>query len=171
VRILTLDDMETRQRIFGIWYAGFEHYKAYTADEAKNLLVGDRFDLVCLDHDLTEEHYLTLSEGLSEEPTCDLCDHEKSAHWKFNEHGIRSLCERCDCSGYTRKKAEYAPGTGMDVVDHILQMPKEKQPKFVVCHSWNEGRREEMYTRLIKAGVPCLAKKFSPGEPYLLKFV
>jgi hypothetical protein len=37
-----------------------------TAPEAIARLSEGRFDVVMLDHDLAEEHYLTLSEGLSE---------------------------------------------------------------------------------------------------------
>lgn len=71
MRILTLDDMEERQRVFARWYAGLEHHQAKTADEAIMALRGPQYDIVQLDHDLAEEHYLKLSEGLSEEGPID----------------------------------------------------------------------------------------------------
>lgn len=67
MRILTLDDMEVRAEQFRRWFAGHEHIHAYTAREAiEALRVSPSFDLIMLDHDLAEEHYLTLSGGLHE---------------------------------------------------------------------------------------------------------
>jgi CheY-like chemotaxis protein len=59
--------------------------------------------------------------------------------------------------------SEYAPGTGMDVVDHILKMAPEKRPKKVIVHSFNEPRSREMILRLRDAGFRnCYWYKFDP---------
>lgn len=58
MRILTLDDMDTRHYAFRRWFAGFDLVETYTAKEAINeLKKGNVFDLVMLDHDLAYEHY------------------------------------------------------------------------------------------------------------------
>jgi CheY-like chemotaxis protein len=96
--------------------------ETWTAPKAIEALDSHKpFDLVMLDHDLAEEHYLTLSEGMSEDrlPGQD----------------------------------EYAPGTGMDVAEHIAAMPVDKQPKLVIVHSYNPLRSVEMYNVLREAGV------------------
>jgi CheY-like chemotaxis protein len=77
MRVLTLDDMETRHYYFRRWFAGFDLVETYTAKEAITALDnGGRFDLVMLDHDLAESHYLTLSEGLSEEQLPGMDEYE-----------------------------------------------------------------------------------------------
>ena len=59
MRVLTLDDSPLRQLSFRRWFAGLLHAEAYTAQEAiEALQAGPRFDLVQLDHDLSEEHYI-----------------------------------------------------------------------------------------------------------------
>ena len=66
MRVLTLDDMEIRQAAFRRWFLTHTHDEAKDAPSAINLLEHFDYDLVMLDHDLAEEHYLTVSEGLSE---------------------------------------------------------------------------------------------------------
>lgn len=66
MKIITLDDMEERARAFRKWFIGHEHTHVYTAKDAIEKMKNERFDLVMLDHDLAEEHYLIQSEGLSE---------------------------------------------------------------------------------------------------------
>lgn len=57
MRILTLDDMETRALTFRQWFAGHEHVHVYTSQDAIRELGGPAFDLIMLDHDLADEHY------------------------------------------------------------------------------------------------------------------
>ena len=66
MRILTLDDMESRQSQFRKWFIGHTHDEAFDAKVAIGLLENFDYDLVMLDHDLAEEHYLVMSEGLHE---------------------------------------------------------------------------------------------------------
>jgi hypothetical protein len=66
MRILSLDDMESRQSQFRRWFAGHTHDEAFDAKVAIGLLENFDYDLVMLDHDLAEEHYLIESEGLHE---------------------------------------------------------------------------------------------------------
>jgi CheY-like chemotaxis protein len=55
MRILFLDDMETRHKHFRRTSLGnVEIVPAWTADEAIKLLQEQEFDIVSLDHDLTE---------------------------------------------------------------------------------------------------------------------
>lgn len=138
MRVLTLDDMEIRQNFFRRWFREHEHHVALDAPTAIVLLdcsgrLEPVFDLVMLDHDLAEEHYLTASEGLSE----------------TGDDG-------------------YAPGTGMDVVDHIVKMPVEQRPKRVVVHSWNPTRSVEMFNRLRDAGIAVWKIPFNPTTPISL---
>lgn len=42
---------------------------------------------------------------------------------------------------------------GMQVVDHICQMPESKRPNSVIVHSGNLPRAKEMHLRLRDAGV------------------
>lgn len=123
MRILTLDDMESRHVSFRQWYGNHHLAETWTAPEAIKALDESvrPFDLVHLDHDLAEEHYLTLSEGMHE----------------TRQPGM----------------AEYAPGTGMDVVDHIIKMPADRRPHLVIVHSYNPGRSLEMYQKLREAGL------------------
>lgn len=65
-RILALDDMEVRHHAFRHWFRNHTLDEAKDAPSAITLLDNFDYDLVMLDHDLAEEHYLTLSEGLSE---------------------------------------------------------------------------------------------------------
>ena len=122
--------METRQAHFRARFSAYTHDEAKDANSAIELLDNFDYDLVFLDHDLAEEHYLELSEGL----------HETQQ------------------PGY----AEYSPGTGMDVVDHIVKMPAERRPKLAVVHSWNP-RGDEMANRLWEAGVKAYRIRFSTG--------
>jgi len=130
MRILFLDDMLDRHQAFRRNRIGHDITHVETAPEAIAVLKrSEPFDIVQLDHDLAEEHYLKASEGLSEE----------------RREG----------------EAEYLCGTGMDVVDFICTMPKEKRPKLVIIHSWNL-RWKEMYYRLYDAGVPVKYLRFDP---------
>ena len=65
-RILALDDMEIRHKSFRQWFKDHTLDEAFTAPAAIDLLNHFDYDVVMLDHDLAEEHYLKLSEGLSE---------------------------------------------------------------------------------------------------------
>ncbi len=51
---MILDDMEVRHEGFKRRFIGCEITHCYTYDEAVAALTNDIFDLVCLDHDLTE---------------------------------------------------------------------------------------------------------------------
>lgn len=124
MRILTLDDMETRADAFRKWFIGHEHIHVYTAKDAIRELGGPAFDLVMLDHDLAEEHYLELSEGLHE----------------------------------TRQPGmpEYSPGTGMDVVDFLVQQARGGAPNLphkVIVHSYNSARAPLMRSILKDLGI------------------
>jgi len=135
MRILTLDDMQIRQDEFRKWFIGTEHIAVATAKEAIDALGGPAFDLVCLDHDLAEEHYLELSEGMSE-------------------------------MAIPGSKIEYSPGTGMDVVDFLVQQAKADAPnvpRYVVVHSYNPGRAAEMVRRLYEAGYQVMRMPFGPS--------
>lgn len=124
MRILVVDDMEVRHRSFRKMFIGCDLVEARTAKEAIDALGGPAFDLVQLDHDLSEEHYLIASEGLSEERRENM--------------------------------PEYKPGTGMDVVDFLVQQVRNNAPNLpgkVVVHSWNPYRAKMMYQALREAGI------------------
>lgn len=133
MKILFLDDMEIRHSAFTRNHIGHDIRQAFTAQEAIRMINANDFDVVFLDHDLAEEHYLKMSEGLSEEPTND----------------------------------GYAHGTGMDVVDHIIQMEPEDRPKHVIVHSMNGVRGTEMTKRLKEAGIWCIHRPFNPNLRYV----
>lgn len=64
MRILVLDDMETRHRVFRQCFIGCDTVHVETAQQAISALrKGPRFDLAHLDHDLTEEHYDAYNAG------------------------------------------------------------------------------------------------------------
>ena len=63
MRILILDDDECRHDVFRRVLADAERVHVYTAKQAIEALSSERFDLVCLDHDLD-----LLSESLLEPP-------------------------------------------------------------------------------------------------------
>lgn len=68
MKILFLDDSQLRHDAFHRNRLGHDVTHVYTALEAINALeMKGIFDLVSLDHDLAEEHYLMMSEGLSED--------------------------------------------------------------------------------------------------------
>ena len=167
MRVLTLDDMDGRQRVFVRWFIGHEHHIAYDAHGAKAALdTLPRFDLAHLDHDLAEEHYLNQSGGLHQEPVCRGCGHEQSLHYRFRPDGRRGACARCECPGYEAPAEVFLPGTGMDVVDHIIGMPEELRPRAVIVHSYNVIRAPEMLRRLLEAGIRAYWIKFDgSGEP------
>lgn len=131
MRVLALDDMETRQRVFQRWFAGFDLVQVYTAKEAIEALNGPRFDLAHLDHDLEAAHY-------------DIVAHPTM-------HGYQTVW-----------------GTGMDVVDHILAMPRDLAPVRVIVHSWNMGRAFEMVQRLNEGGRWARHQKFDPNRPTIV---
>ena len=136
MRILTLDDMKMRQDTFKNWYHTISHDLAYTAQEAKDLLDTRLYDVVMLDHDLAEEHYLEFSEGTSEV--------------------------------WAPGQPVYSPGTGMDVVDHIVKMDDDRKPMMCIVHSWNSARAPEMVKRLRDAGVHTIRVPFSLMCPIIL---
>jgi hypothetical protein len=168
VKVLFLDDMHIRHDTAKRWFEGHELVHVYTAPDAIAKLKETKFDLVCLDHDLAEEHYLTLSEGVSQEPFCNTCKHEKSLHYKFNELGVRGLCSSCDCKDYQSDAPEYAPGTGMDVADFIARMPTTElarnEPGMVIVHSWNPTRSVQMHERMRNAGIRSFKVQFNPSN-------
>ncbi len=150
MRILTLDDMAERQRAMVRWFVGHEHVHAWTAAGAIRELEGPVWDLVMLDHDLAEEHYL----ALSERPLCHCVSQDSVALLPD------PMCS--DCGGTGQGEPTYAPGTGMDVADYIAKMPKERWPKTVIVHSWNPVRSWEMSRRLNQAGVNVWKVPFNP---------
>jgi CheY-like chemotaxis protein len=122
VRILFLDDAKLRHETFALAHGGDSITHVFTATEAVRALDElPRFDLVHLDHDLAEEHYLELSEGLRETPAPG--------------------------------DPPFDPGTGMDLVDHIIAMPAERRPGAVTVHTHN-AVGEAMRARLDEARVP-----------------
>lgn len=63
MRVLTLDDMELRQAAFRRWFIGCDLLQVFTSQAAIDALrTKGFFDLVMLDHDLAEEHYLTFGD-------------------------------------------------------------------------------------------------------------
>lgn len=66
MKILFLDDMESRHDAFRKWYAAPEHdvRHVYTADDAIEVLQNELqpFDVVMLDHDLALSHYKAYNE-------------------------------------------------------------------------------------------------------------
>jgi CheY-like chemotaxis protein len=140
MRILFLDDMETRHDAAVQWFSnrpGVELVQVRTAPEAIARLSENHFDVVFLDHDLAEEHYLTLSEGLSEDRA--------------------------------EGEAEYMCGTGMDVVDWLVANPiipgdgvTPARHSNIIVHSWNPSRAPEMHYRLKQAGYNAYRIPFNP---------
>jgi CheY-like chemotaxis protein len=60
MRILFLDDSERRQTAMKRNCVGFVLDQAWDADQAIAFLKGEHhYDLICLDHDLADEHYAT----------------------------------------------------------------------------------------------------------------
>ena len=58
MRILVLDDMEVRHDGFKCRYAGHDISHAYDVESAIFCLkYKDKYELVCLDHDLSFQHY------------------------------------------------------------------------------------------------------------------
>jgi hypothetical protein len=51
----------------------------------------------------------------------------------------------------------------MEVVNHIAAMPKERHPRTVIVHSYNPDRSQEMYRRLLAAGVNAFKIPFNPN--------
>jgi CheY-like chemotaxis protein len=134
MRVLFLDDMQARHDAAARWLEGQELVAVITASAAIEALIkGPRFDVVMLDHDLAEEHYLTLSEGISE-------------------------------SRQPGQEA-YTPGTGMDVVDFLVQQKRANAPNLpnqIIVHSWNPVRAPEMQRRLLEVGFRSYQIMFHP---------
>ncbi len=57
ISVMLLDDDERRHRWFRKRFEGDELAIAATVEEAKELLSGDRYDAIFLDHDLLPHHY------------------------------------------------------------------------------------------------------------------
>lgn len=62
-RILIVDDMETRHDSFRGWLPEAERVHVYNYDQAVKALQGDKFDVVYLDHDLSEMQTLGLEDS------------------------------------------------------------------------------------------------------------
>lgn len=60
-KILILDDMETRHRVFRRNYIGHILTHVYTADDAIKALTEEKFDVVFLDRDLDEHAMMGLT--------------------------------------------------------------------------------------------------------------
>ena len=134
MNILVLDDSDMRLEHYKYHYQGHNVVCVKTAAECIAWLAGGpKVDLLHLDHDLAEEHYLTYSEGLHEEPGA----------WADQE------------------VPPYDPGTGMDVVDWLCDPEHEAcRPVRCVVHSWNGVRAPVMAMALNKAGIPTLRQPF-----------
>ena len=63
MRILVLDDMEVRHDGFVRRFKDHKIDHAYTTEEAMFYLALYKYDLVCLDHDLAPEHYISDDRG------------------------------------------------------------------------------------------------------------
>jgi CheY-like chemotaxis protein len=127
VRILFLDDAQLRHDVFARAHGMDDVVHAFTAAEATRALDEQaRFDLVHLDHDLAEEHFLELSSGERETPAVG--------------------------------DSHFDPGTGMDVVRHIIAMPPERRPHKAVVHTHNPIGAE-MTALLADQGVPSTWRK------------
>jgi GrpB-like predicted nucleotidyltransferase (UPF0157 family) len=156
MRVLFLDDMKIRHEAYAKTHIGQDTVYVFTAKEAKDVLDNQpRFDRAQLDHDLAEEHYLELSEGLYESaqhsPTCLVSQ----------GHVYACTCGAQEDAYKTKKLV----GTGMDVVDHIVAMDPYKRPRYVIIHSYNE-RGAEMLRRLKDAGVPSVWIRFDPKSTF-----
>jgi CheY-like chemotaxis protein len=55
----------------------------------------------------------------------------------------------------------FSPGTGMDVVDHLVKMSMDQRPLAVIVHTFNE-RGREMLARLLDAGIAARWIRFKP---------
>jgi CheY-like chemotaxis protein len=133
MRILFLDDMQVRHDAAARWFEGHELVPVYTAHAAIEALGGPKFDVVFLDHDLAEEHYLTLSEGLSEERMPGMKEYAPGT-------GM-------DVAVFlTNQKRVDAPNL----------------PTLVIVHSWNPHRARQMTHIMVQAGLPAHYIRFNP---------
>jgi len=133
MRILFLDDMQIRHDAAVRWFEGHELVQVYTAPEAINALSGPKFDLVMLDHDLAEEHYLTLSEGMSE--------HQDDQP------------EYCPGTGMDVAV----------VVGNMAMTKAPNTPGIVIVHSWNPLRARQMHEVMRDRGVNAHLNQFNPS--------
>lgn len=140
MRVLTLDDMHLRQHFFARWFEGHEHVHAWTAPGAIRELEGPAFDLVMLDHDLAEEHYLTVSEGLSEE--------------RLPGQPVYAPGTGMDV---------------VDFIVKQVRAGAPNVPRKIIVHSWNPLRSMEMFSRLREAGVPVWKIPFNPQSPIVFR--
>ena len=140
MRILFLDDMQSRHDAAIRWFdgkPGVELVRVFTAPEAIARLNEGHFDVVFLDHDLAEEHYLTLSEGLSE----DRAEGEAEYMCGTGMDVVDWLVAN-----------PIIPGDGITPARHGN----------IIVHSWNPVRAPEMYRRLKDAGFNAYKIQFNP---------
>jgi CheY-like chemotaxis protein len=130
MKILILDDMENRHAIFRAQLKDHDLWHAYNGELAQKLIEEHTFDLMFLDHDLSEEHY----PGAPPPPR-------------------------------GRKRAM----DGRDVAQLVAALPKERQPKQVVVHSWNSVAAPQMLKILQEGGVRAVRRMAGwYDENYLL---
>ena len=141
MRILFLDDMKTRHDAVIRWFGdkpGVELVRVFTAPEAIARLSEGHFDVVFLDHDLAEEHYLTLSEGLSEDRVAGEAEYMCGTGMDVVDWLIAN---------------PIVPGDGV--------IPDARHSNIIV-HSWNPSRAPEMFNRLKGAGFNAYKIQFNP---------
>jgi hypothetical protein len=84
MRILFLDDARLRHELFARIHGADEVVHVFTSRDATRALDGDLpFDLVHLDHDLAEKHYLELSGGLRETSQPGDPTYDPEPEWKW----------------------------------------------------------------------------------------
>lgn len=118
MRILFLDDMTERHEQFRKMYDGKDHVvdHAWTADQAVELLDANKYDLVLLDHDLTDGHYGTYdaSDGADGRAVArfiaGLPDEQRPHHvhvHSWNPDGAEEMRHILDEAGVSVTKAEF----------------------------------------------------------------
>jgi CheY-like chemotaxis protein len=135
LRILVLDDDDTRHEWFKEYFKDFEAQHVYTVDGAITALIADpQYDFVFLDHDLNDNQYKSVTH--------------------IDGDNIPGFVGQC------RKEL-----TGLDVTLFIARiLEPEKRPKEVVVHSWNPPGAERMIQMLREVGIKTHKWEFRSNE-------
>ena len=137
MRVFVLDDMDTRLVYFQKWYEDKHDYTE--AKDARHAI-----------------------KTMRDAPKFDVyfLDHDLNPD-HYDDSGS-------NMGGYGAPPPEKSWGTGMDVCQFIVsELPVEKRPKLVVCHSWNSSAADEMAHKLADAGIRVAIYMYKPGPSFL----
>lgn len=139
MKFLFVDDSKERQRHFSFWmnenHPEHDYAQTFNGKDSIAAVQNDTYDVMYLDHDLSLETQHHLNSHDS--------IYRSYEDWQSSQD--REI-------------------TGLDVVQEILKLPKERRPKTVVVHSWNPEGSDRMMSLLRDSEIRSVRWFYRPSD-------